>query len=481
MGTDPHSSPSIYPVSSPSVRSYIAVALSIPFNRDPLPAKSKITPMPTIEPRLLKGFQDFLPDVMIARRRMILTVCDVFERFGFSPLETPALEYSEILLGKLGDEAEKLLYRFRDNGDRDVTMRYDLTVPLARVVSMNRNLPMPFKRYQIGNVWRAESPGRGRFREFLQCDVDIVGSASLMADAECLAVDAAVMSALGVEATIRFNNRKVFTGLKEMLGVPDGPILNAVLRSVDKLPKIGEAGVRKELAEAAGLDGAAIDRVMAFCAISGGATDVLDQLQSLMAASEAGQQGVAELREVLRYALDMGVPESVLAVDPSIARGLDYYTGTVFETFIDALPGFGSVMSGGRYDGLIGLYAGTEMPAVGISVGLDRLLAGLAELGRVESPKCVTQVLLLPFSAEQAGYVLAAAASLRAAGVNTEVYLDPAAKMKKGMKYADSLGIPLVCIAGPDEVVAGTMTVKDMAKGEQRVVALADLAAAVRG
>lgn len=432
--------------------------------------------MATIEPRLLKGFRDYLPDPMIVRRRMINSVCTVFERFGFSPLETPALEYTDILLGKMGDEAEKLLYRFRDNGDRDITLRYDLTVPLARVIGMNRNLPMPFKRYQVGNVWRAESPGRGRFREFLQCDVDIVGTTSLMADAECLAVDAAVMTALGVQAKIRFNNRKVFQGLQESIGVADGGQMNLVLRAVDKLPKIGDEGVRAELRAVTSLDAAAIDRVMAFCAIAGSPQDVLAQLESLFAASPAGQSGVAELREVLGRATSMGVPAEMLVLDPSIARGLDYYTGTVFETFLDKLPAFGSVMSGGRYDTLIGLYAGQEIPAVGISVGVDRLLAGLIELGEVSCPKSVTHVLLAALSESEANHVLGAAAGLRRLGVNAEVYLDPAAKVRKAFKYADSLGISWVAVAGPDEVAKNMLSLKDMKSGTQELVTVDEAA-----
>ncbi len=431
--------------------------------------------MPQIEPRLLKGFQDFLPDVMIERRRIILAVCRVFERFGFSPLETPALEYSDILLGKLGEDAEKLLYRFRDNGDRDVCMRYDLTVPLARVVAMNRSLPMPFKRYQVGNVWRAESPGRGRFREFLQCDVDIVGTSSLLADAECLAVDAAVMQELGVSATIRFNNRRVFQGLQEKLGIESVSTMNAVLRAVDKLPKIGAEGVTAELRDGCKLPDKAIQSTLSFCAISGSNQEILSQLEGLLGKTDAAARGIVELRSVLDAAVALGVPESMLKIDPSVARGLDYYTGTVFETFLNDLPGFGSVMSGGRYDDLIGLYAGQSIPAVGISVGVDRLLAGLIEMGRIQPQRSVTDVLLCTFAAEQAGFALGVAAQLRSAGVATEVYLDAGAKLKKQMKYADSLGVPVVGIIGPDEANGNAVTVREMATGAQTLTAVDEL------
>jgi len=433
--------------------------------------------MARIKPRILKGFRDYTPDLMIARRDMLSRVAVVFERYGFSPLDTPALEYSEILLGKYGDEAEKLLYRFEDNGKRDICLRYDLTIPLARVVAQHTELPSPFKRYQIGNVWRAESPGRGRFREFTQCDIDIVGSSSLTADAECLVVDLAVMEALGVDAEVRINNRKVFRGLQERLGVEDSRAMNNVLRVIDKLPKVGEEGVRAELADELKLEAARIDAVIEFCRITGTNAEIFEQLERLLGESEIGMQGIGELRTVLKYAYAQGVREADVKLDPSIARGLDYYTGTVFETFLRNLDGFGSVMSGGRYDDLVGLYAGQQIPAVGVSVGLDRLLAGLIELGAIRERKTVSEVLVTVFSPDQLDYSMKIANSLRQANVKAELYLDPEAKFRKQMKYANTLGIPCVAIAGPDEAASGKVTLRDMLNGEEAQVDLDDLGA----
>lgn len=435
---------------------------------------------PRITPRLLKGFRDYLPEVMIARRAMISTISEVFELYGFSPLDTPALEYSEILLGKYGDDAEKLLYRFRDNGDRDVCMRYDLTIPLARVTGMNRQLPLPFKRYQIGTVWRAENPGRGRFREFSQCDADIVGSASLLADAELMALGSSILEALGLRAQIRINNRKVFRGLQELLGIEEGTRMDAVLRVVDKLPKVGEAGVRRELGEDLGLAATLVDRVISFCMISGDNTAVLEQLSALLGSSEIGLAGIAELRQVLTDATLLGVSADKLQLDPSIARGLDYYTGTVFETFLLDLDGFGSVMSGGRYDDLIGLYAGDQIPAVGLSVGLDRLLAGLLELGRLNARKSVTDVLVAIFAPEQQAYAMRIVRELRKSSICAEITLDPSAKLRKQMKYADSLEIPIVIIAGPDEEGREEATLRDMKGGDQLCLPLTKLVKEVR-
>lgn len=443
--------------------------------------------MPLIEPRILKGFRDYLPEVMVPRVRLLRRIAEVFERFGFEPLDTPSIEYAEILLGKLGPEAEKLFYRFQDNGGRDVALRYELTISLARVVAQYKDLPRPFKRYQMGPVWRAESPARGRFREFWQCDVDVVGSHSLLADAECLAIDHAVMQACGVRNyRIRFNNRKLFRGLQEKLGLQDSRAMDAVMRSVDKFDKIGEAGVKAELQGLLGHGGfteAGLAIVLDFLAL--GARELrLDErvaaLHAFVGGAEAGARGCAELAEVLAYARKQGVPDSVLHIDPTIVRGLDYYTGTVFETFLTDLPGFGSVMSGGRYDGLIGLFSGEDVPAVGISVGIDRLISGLEELKLLPPARSSAQALVALFNAEITPYALEVAGALRTGGINTEVWLEPGAKLQKQLKYASRKGIPLVLIAGPDEAAARRVTIKDMAKGSQEVVALEHAAAAAR-
>ncbi len=419
--------------------------------------------MANVKARVLKGFRDYLPDTMLPKQRMLDTVARTFESFGFAPLATPALEYADVLVGKYGDEGDKLLYRFLDNGDRDVALRYDLTVPLARVVGMNPQMPKPFKRYQIAPVWRAEKPGRGRFREFVQCDVDIVGCADLTADAECLAVGAAVLRALGVEDfVLRVNNRKLLTALLARLGIAEGEPAMAVLRTVDKLPKIGEAAVRDLLQKDNGLSPDAADGIFEFLGLDPAT------LSDWFADSAVGQKGAEELNTLLQLAGELGVRDKV-EVDLSIARGLDYYTGTIYETFLTASESLGSVMSGGRYDDLLGMFGGASEPAVGISLGVDRLFAGLLELGLVEADGNPTRVLVTVFddSTRPASYALASA--LRAAGVNTEVFLG-GGRMKKQFQHADKRGIEYVVVAGPDEVARGTFTLKNMKTGAQEAL-----------
>lgn len=434
-----------------------------------------------IEPRILRGFRDYLPPEMIPRQKMIDTIVGVFERFGFVPLQTPALEFADVLLGKYGADAEKLLYRFTDNGGRDVCLRYDLTVPLARVAAQYPDLPRPIKRYQIAPVWRAEKPGRGRYREFYQCDVDIVGTASLLADAECVAVDAAVMAALGVPAVrIQVNHRKVLNGLATLLGVPSDERMLRVFRTIDKLPSAGEEAVRRMLRDECALDAPAVERTFAFLSASGRPAEVLDQLTETFAGVDIALEGLRELRRTLDAARAMGVPEEMLAVDPSIARGLDYYTGTVFETFIVDLPGFGSVMSGGRYDTLITRFLGQEMPAVGISVGLDRLFAAMQELKLVQARQSTAQVLVAVLDAESVSYAMRVAAVLREAGLRADLFLYDGERAKKQFQYANARGIPVVAAVGGQEREAGTVAVKRLDTGAQETVDLDRAAAAVR-
>ena len=431
---------------------------------------------PKVEPRTLSGFRDYLPDVMLPRQRMLERVAAVFESFGFAPLSTPALEYAECLLGKYGDEGDKLLYRFRDNGDRDVALRYDLTVPLARLMGMNRDLPKPFKRYHIAPVWRAERPGRGRFREFTQCDVDIVGADSLMADAECIAVGASVLRALGVERfEIRVNNRKLLTAMLDMVRV-EGEAALGVLRTIDKLPKIGEAATRGLLRTENALDDAAVDTVFRFLALDARSPGTLE---AFFEGHATGLLGASELRAVLQAVAEQGFGGAV-AVDLSIARGLDYYNGTIYETFVGGLESIGSVMSGGRYDSLLGLYTGEAMPAVGISLGVDRLFSGLQELGLVEARASVTQALVTVFDDATRPHSYAIANTLRAAGVSAEVFLG-AGKLKKQFTYADRKQIPWAVVAGPDELARGEVTLKHLKTGEQHTLPVDALAARIRG
>ncbi|HEY3323100.1 MAG TPA: histidine--tRNA ligase [Planctomycetota bacterium] len=440
-------------------------------------AKRSIKSGGVIEPRVLKGFRDYLPEEMLPRQAMITTITQVFERFGFVPLQTPALEYSEILLGKLGADAEKLLFRFRDNGGRDVCLRYDLTVPLARVAAQYPDIPKPFKRYQIAPVWRAEKPGRGRFREFFQCDCDVVGSASLLYDAECIALDFAVMQALGVKAEVRFNNRKVLAALSASLQVTDEKQVASIFRTIDKIPSQGKERVRELLKSDAACTDEQVAKIMAFVDISGTNDEMLAKLSELLGPSAAS--AVDELRRVKDYVSEttsssLTSQASSLSLDFSIARGLDYYTATVYETFLTDLPGSGSVMSGGRYDGLIGLYLGKPMPAVGISVGIDRLFSYLVELGRVKKSAVTSKVMVVAMDAACLPAALKTLGALRAAGIAAEMGIDNEAKpkMDKQLSLAGKKGIPYAAILGGNEVAKGTLMLKDLTARQQEELTL---------
>jgi len=421
--------------------------------------------MSRIKPRLLKGFRDYMPANMLPKQRMLNQIAETFESYGFSPLQTPALEYSECLLGKYGDEGDKLLYRFRDNGDRDVSMRYDLTVPLARVIGMNGQLTKPFKRYQIAPVWRAEKPGRGRFREFMQCDIDIVGVADLMADAECLAVGCSVLEKLNVgDFVIRINNRKLLTAMLARFGIEEGAHALGVLRTIDKLPKIGEAKVRTLLTTENGLNTNAADGIFEFLALSP------EAVSGWFEGDPIGESGAHELNEVLAMAAELGVSDRV-EVDLSIARGLDYYTGTIYETFLKADESLGSVMSGGRYNGLLSMFGGAETPAVGISIGVDRLFYGLMELGIIEAKSSPSDLLVGVFSEAERALSYKVATMLRTAGINAEIY-PGSPRMKKQLQYAHRQGIPYVVLVGKSEFERNEVIVKTMETGDQENISL---------
>jgi len=425
----------------------------------------------TTKPKLLKGFRDYLPETMISKERMLRQVSRTFEAHGFAPLQTPALEYEEILLGKYGAEGDKLLYRFKDLGDRAVAMRYDLTVPLARVVAQYADLEQPFRRYQIGTVWRAEKPGPGRYREFMQCDVDITGSTSILADAEILAAGAAVLTDLGVDSfVIRVNNRKLLNAALARVGISEAVLVKDTLRIVDKLPKVGVAGVQEELARATGLEAKAIDGIFEFLALGGrsDAMSLLDRLAPMMAGNEGGVIGLEELRQLLNHVKDMGLEDRV-EVDLSIARGLDYYTGTIYETFLREKEGSGSIMSGGRYDTLIGVFRKQPVPAVGISLGIDRLFNTLLDLELVKTTRATADVMVAVFNAEAVSTAVQVASELRSAGISTELYPAPD-RLKKQFKYADRKGIPIVILAGPDEISDGTTKVKNLVKREESTI-----------
>ncbi|HVX13249.1 MAG TPA: histidine--tRNA ligase [Pirellulales bacterium] len=433
-----------------------------------------------IEPRTLKGFRDYLPDAMMARERLIDTARRIYRSYGFSPIDTPALEYLEILTGKGGDETDKQLYRFQDHGDRWVGLRFDLTVPLARFVAQHANdLGTPFKRYHIASVWRGENTQRGRYREFMQCDFDTIGTRSPAADVETALVIHDLMRAIGFEEfTIRVNNRKVLNGLLQRLDLADKSA--AVLRSLDKLGKIGRAAVAEEMQTVAGATAAQADDVLRLSELSGSNEQILQQLGPLVAGNDVGQEGVARLAELLAAAEAGGVSPDRLRLDVSIARGLDYYTGTIFETFLDRLPGIGSVCSGGRYDDLASLYTNQELPGIGASLGLDRLLAAMEELGMLTKVTTPAEVLVVYFVAERLHDYLRVAARLRAAGLGVEIYPE-AKRLGQQLKYADRRGFKVAIIAGDDELATGNCQIKNLASGESITAPLAgDLAAAVR-
>lgn len=431
---------------------------------------------PTIEARTLKGFRDQLPAEMGPRRDMIRKVEAVFTRHGFAPIETPALEYAEILTGKYGDEGDKLLYQFDDNGGRRVAMRYDLTVPLARFFAQHQSaLPTPFRRYHIGPVWRADKPQRGRFREFVQCDADLVGHNSAIADAEVLVVGLEVLRALGVEdARIHVNHRWILTGLIKAAGVAedDAP---SVIRAVDKLDKIGPAGVAAEIVRVVGTSEQVAETVLATFAE---AVD-LDALDAIFARAaldpEVYGNAAGRLRQVLGLVTAAGHPGKVV-FDASIARGLDYYTGIIYETRLTdpRVATIGAVMSGGRYDGLIGMFGKTQQPAVGISLGLDRLLAALRELGLASDGRFGADVFVAMFGEDDAEVAMQLATTLRRAGIGVEL-ATKGGKLGKQFEAADKRGCTFALVVGPDDRARGEVTVKHLRTGEQRTVAMGDL------
>ncbi|MCE9532633.1 MAG: histidine--tRNA ligase [Planctomycetes bacterium] len=434
-----------------------------------------------IEPRTLRGFRDYPPELMIPRERSMETARRVFRSYGFGPIDTPALELTEILLAKVeaGSEINKQLYRFQDAGGRDVALRFDLTVPLARFVSQHfSTLGMPFKRYHLGTVWRGESPQAGRYREFMQCDFDTIGTLSNAADVEIALVIHDLLVALGFERfEIHVNNRLVLNGLLDSLGLSAQTAV--LLRSLDKLAKIGRDGVRDEMIKEAGVSAEQALSVIALAETKGSNTEVLAQLAERFSDNESARKGVAHLEEMCRVLRTAGVPEERLHVDLSICRGLDYYTGTVYETFLNDLPGIGSICSGGRYDNLTGRYTKQALPGVGASLGLDRLLAAMEELKLLPKVGTPAPVLITLFAADRLGDYQRVARLLRVQNIGCEVYPD-AKKLGAQFQYAEKRGFKVALIAGPDEFATGTWKVKDLAKREEIAVAEAELIETVR-
>jgi histidyl-tRNA synthetase len=426
-----------------------------------------------IEPRTLKGFRVYLPETMIPRERLIETARRVYRSYGYSPIDTPALEFLEILAGKGGAETDKQLYKFQDQGNRWVALRFDLTVPLARFAAEHiGQLGTPFKRYHIASVWRGENAQRGRYREFMQCDFDTIGTESVVADIETALVIHDLLLAIGFgDFTIHVNNRRVLSGLLERLGLADRATL--VLRALDKLGKIGPEKVAAEMVAVAGATEAQAAEVLRMTQLSGTSDAILSGLEPLVGSNEAGQQGIARLAELLKACTAAGVPPQRLKLDVAIARGLDYYTGTIFETFLDRLPAIGSVCSGGRYDNLAALYTHQQLPGIGASLGLDRLLAAMEELGLLAKVSTPAPIFMPLFVAERLNDYLRLAAALRAAGLGVEVYPE-CKRLGQQLKYADRRGFRLAVIAGEDEWAAGTCQVKDLSTASSQTVALGD-------
>lgn len=431
-----------------------------------------------IQPRTLKGFRDFVPAAMIPREWLIDTAKRVYRSYGFSPIDTPALELTEILLGKGGAETDKQMYRFTDGGGRDVGMRFDLTVPFARFAAQHIGaLGVPFKRYQVGPVWRGENTQRGRYREFVQCDFDTIGDASAAVDTEAALVIHDLFRALGFERfTIRINDRRVLSGLLEVLGLSARQ--SDVLRALDKLGKIGRDKVAAELESAAGAGPREIEAVLKFAGLDGSREEVLAEAEELVANSEIGREGIAGLRTLFAGVEAAGAERDRFRVDPSIARGLDYYTGTVFETFLDDLPGIGSCCSGGRYDDLAGLYTKESLPGVGASLGVDRLLAAMEELAMLEDSSAPCDAFVPMLEKDRDADYLALAADLRRAGVGALMYPEPR-KLGAQLKYATRRGFRYAVIAGGREFEAGTVQVKDLDEGTSVEVARGDVRRAI--
>lgn len=431
-----------------------------------------------IQPRTLKGFQDFLPEMAIPRERLIDVAKEVYRSFGYSPIDTPALEYAEILLGKGGDESDKQLYRFEDAGGRDVVMRFDLTVPLARFMAQHASeLGTPFKCYHVAPVWRGENTQRGRYREFMQCDFDTIGTESLLADAETALVIHEVLRRIGFERfTIQVNNRKLLSGILERLDLGDRA--TPVLRALDKLAKIGPEKVAAEMQREAGISEAQAVEVLKVAGITGEPDAILRELEAATQGNATARAGLDGLREVLDAARAGGISPGCMRLDLSVVRGLDYYTGTVFETTLDDLPGIGSVCSGGRYDDLASLYTKERLPGIGASVGLDRLLAAMEELGMLERRATAAPVFIPLFSDAHRSDYVALAMSLRRAGLGVELY-PQARKLAAQLKYADRRGFRVAVIVGDTEWEAGTCQVKDLTRGTSEEVALEGVAAAL--
>ena len=427
--------------------------------------------MEKIKPRTLSGFLELLPEKQMQMEKMLAILRETYALYGFTPLDTPAIEAAEVLLAKGGGKTKKQIYRFQ-KGDSDLALRFDLTVPLAKYVAANYGqLTFPFRRYQIGKVWRGERAQRGRFREFYQADIDVIGDGALdiLNEAEIPAIIYQTFTKLGLTRfRIRVNNRKVLNGFFEILGLSERA--GDVLRTIDKLDKIGAEKVRALLTEECGVSGESADEILRFISVPGTSADKLAFLAQYQGRSDVFDLGLSELRTVVEHLPAFGVPEENFEIDLTIARGLDYYTGTVYETVMTDHPEVGSVCSGGRYDNLAEYYTNKNLPGVGISIGLTRLFYVLQEQNMLSENLLTApaDVLILPMTDDLSG-AIALATKLRAAGLRTQIYGEKK-KFKAKMAYADKLGVPFVIFLGEDEIAQGKCSVKNMTTGEQQTV-----------
>ncbi len=427
--------------------------------------------MNIIEPRTLPGFMELLPNEQVLFNQMKEKIQKTYEKFGFLPIDTPVIEMSEVLLAKAGGETEKQVYSF-NKGDSNLTLRFDLTVPLAKYVAAKYNeLSFPFRRYQIGKVYRGERAQRGRFREFYQCDIDVIGDGELniINDAEIPAIMNETFKELGLENyTIHINNRKLLNGLFEYNNIMEKSA--DVMRTIDKIEKIGIETVI-EILEDFGIEKNSINNIMEFINIKGTNDEKIEQLENLNIDNELFRSGLNELKDVIKYIRLFNVEEKCFEIDLSIARGLDYYTGTVYETILNDYKEIGSICSGGRYNNLAGFYTDKKLPGVGMSIGLTRLFFILNDIGLIKTDKkSISQVLIVSM-VDDLKYAINTANTLRANNINTEIYFDNK-KIKAKFKYADKLKIPYVIVIGEDEINNGVLTLKNMETGEQDSVSL---------
>lgn len=426
-----------------------------------------------IEPRILQGFRDYLPETMMPRERIMETARRVYRSYGFSPIDTPALELLEVLTGKGSEETDRQIYHFETAGGRKVGLRFDLTVPLARFVAMHINeLGTPFKRYHIAPVWRGERPQAGRFREFVQCDFDTIGTESVVADIETALVIHELLEAIDVgEFSLRLNDRQILNGLLSKLGLADKSV--PILRALDKLTKIGGDEVIKEMEQTASVNSSQANQILEFAAIDGSSEGTFKKLDELLVGNEIGERGIARLSQVVKAIEAAGIRKSRFHIDVSIARGLDYYTGIIFETVLSELPSIGSICSGGRYDNLAEVYSKQHLPGVGASLGLDRLLVALESLKRIEPIRAAAPVLVTYFDKDALLDYLKIASLIRKAGIGVEMYPEPK-KLGAQLKYADQRGFRAAIIAGSRELENGTCQVKELRSQSSTEVAWRD-------